>query len=149
MCRKFGKTIGDYSNEEKAVGTLARITMDEHFYWGLVLWRYVYTAGRDCHEFFDFPKTFLTILIPLFMKGKIFDASCKQGVGRHSQEDVIQIMSDDLRAISRVLGKKPFLLGSEPCEDDAAVFGQLAQIVWCCPRSPFEKLINGKHFYIC
>ena len=41
--------------------------------------------------------------------------------------------------------KKPFLMGSEPCEEDCAVFGLLAQCVWHMPGSPHEMYIKGKN----
>jgi hypothetical protein len=104
----------------------------------------VYTKGGDCYKFYDeFSPFVLTWFLRLFLIGPIKQSCIAQGIGRHSKEDAIKIMCDDLRAMSKFLGSKPFLLGDEPCEDDAAVFGQLAEIVWCCPDSPFEKLING------
>jgi hypothetical protein len=53
-------------------------------------------------------------------------------------------MLGDLRSLSIFLGKKKYLLGDEPCEDDAAVFGELAQVLWCMPDSPYERALNGK-----
>ena len=67
-----------------------------------------------------------------------------QGIGGHAPEDIVQIISKDLRTVSKILGKKRFILGEEPCFEDAAIFGQLSECCWGLPNSPYEKLVNGK-----
>lgn len=60
-----------------------------------------------------------------------------QGTGRHSYDEVVAMMNESSEALSKILGNKPFLLGNEPCEDDAAVFGLLAQGLYSSPGAPF------------
>ena len=113
------------------------------FYRGLCLWRYVQDEGRNLDKIFDFPPAF----IRQFRKGayaRVKTNAWAQGTGRHSQQEVFHIMSNDLCALSHILGNKKFILGDEACEDDCAVFGMLAQALWCAPGSPYEKLITGK-----
>lgn len=31
--RKFEKQIGNYNDEQRAISTMARVVLDEHFYW--------------------------------------------------------------------------------------------------------------------
>lgn len=52
--------------------------------------------------------------------------------------------SDDLRAVSVILGNKKFICGDGPCEDDCAIFGVLAQCVWGLPGSCYENLVHGE-----
>lgn len=59
-----------------------------------------------------------------------------QGYARHSILDVSKLLHDDLRAVSTILGDKPYLLGDAPCDADAAVFGALDQMVHGCTVSP-------------
>lgn len=66
-----------------------------------------------------------------------------QGLGRHSEQEVIEIMSNCLKSVSKILGNKPFLLGHHPCEEDCAVFGQLASAVFT-ENSPFTELFESK-----
>jgi len=67
-----------------------------------------------------------------------------QGLGLHSDEEIQSMMFKELRAVSRILGNKKFLLGDEPCGDDAAVFGFLGGFVFGHYRdSPYGKLISG------
>ena len=37
-------------------------------------------------------------------------------------------------------------MGDKAIEADCAVFGILSQLLWNCPGSPFEQLLNGNTF---
>lgn len=66
-----------------------------------------------------------------------------QGIGLHSQQEIEHLCIKDLRAVSDIIGKNDFLLGSGPCQDDCAIFGILAVTLWGQPNSPYEKLLRG------
>lgn len=74
---------------------------------------------------------------------KIKSALDTQGIGRHTPEDRLRLITADLRAVSNYLGNKAFFLGDTPTEIDCTVFGIMAQCVYCARGSPFEKMING------
>ena len=78
------------------------------------------------------------------VRPKLKAAAYCQGLGRHSQEEAIELTNEAIKSISAILGTKKFILGNEPCEEDCALFGILSQILWCAPDSPFEALLNGK-----
>lgn len=63
-----------------------------------------------------------------------------QGTGRHSYEEVVATMNESIAAVSKILGNKKFLLGHLPCDDDAAVFGLLAQGLYSSPGAPFHVM---------
>lgn len=110
---------------------------------GLVLWRCVYSKGAGLEKIFDMSAAELEAWKKLtYPKYKHF--SWCQGLGRHTQDEVISIMNDDLRALSSFLGDKQFLTGNEPCSDDCGVFGMVAQFVWNDLTSPYAKIIQGK-----
>jgi hypothetical protein len=122
--------------------------MDEHFYWGLGLWRYVYSGGQGLSEIFALPPPALKVLFKS-ANARVKTASWWQGVGRHDQEVVVQMMIKNLEAVSLILGggstkKSPFLLGDEPCEEDCAVFGFLSQVLWGAPGSPYTAYVKGQ-----
>lgn len=66
-----------------------------------------------------------------------------QGTGRHSYDEVVAIMNESIEALSKILGNNKFLLGNEPCEDDAAVFGLLAQGLYSSPGAPFHVIFES------
>lgn len=53
-----------------------------------------------------------------------------QGMGRHTEEEIVSIFERDIRAVAQILGDKEFLFGKKPCVADAAVFGLLANLYW-------------------
>ena len=53
-----------------------------------------------------------------------------QGMARHSEGDVMEVMDEGFAALSALLGDKKFLLGSEPCIADASAFGFLDKCVF-------------------
>lgn len=69
-----------------------------------------------------------------------------QGTGRHSYDEVVSMTNDSIEAVAKILGNKKFILGSEPCDDDAALFGLLAQGLYSSPDAPFHAIFesNGK-----
>ena len=83
-------------------------------------------------------------LMKLLAPRKLKKTLHEQGLGRYPYDDMIRLVQDDLRNVSKFLGTKPYYLGSEMTEVDAAIFGFLAQVLWAAPGSPHEKLIKGK-----
>ena len=80
-----------------------------------------------------------------FMSRTIRNTMWSQGVGRHTRDEFMEMMLDDIRTISQIMGKNQYLLGDEVCEDDFAIFGMLANCLWTITGSPYEKLITGNH----
>lgn len=48
-----------------------------------------------------------------------------QGMWRHSEADVLELMREGLTALSVLLGDQDFFTGSKPCAADAAAFAFL------------------------
>ncbi len=71
----------------------------------------------------------------------------ENGIGKHTPSEIYQMMEDDLRTVSTLLGNKKFLGGELPCEEDCSVFGLISQACWGSPGSSFENLCNGKYYH--
>ncbi|KAJ3175120.1 hypothetical protein HK101_010754 [Irineochytrium annulatum] len=70
-----------------------------------------------------------------------------QGIGAHSRDEIYAIGNDNLRAISDFLGDKPFLMGNEPSQVDASMFGILTSTLWIpvefpCKTYAYEECPN-------
>ena len=102
--------------------------------------RFVHGSSKNLQQVMHVPA-----LIRIGAKSLVSKRSLAQGIGEHSPSDIVEIMSKDLRVVSKILGTKKFILGDEPCVEDAGIFGQLSEFVWGLPNSPYERLINGKH----
>ncbi|XP_052722079.1 failed axon connections homolog [Crassostrea angulata] len=133
FCIKFiNKTFNidldkNFSDEEIGAGRAIQRMVDEHLYWPLFLIRWVYDPrqGIDVGKQLGFSSWFMSLGV-FFAKKQ----SYAQGVGRHTEEEVLQVMDEDLHALSKFLGKKKFMLGEEASQTDCAVFGILSQIHW-------------------
>lgn len=51
------------------------------------------------------------------------------GIGRHSKGQIADFGIRDLKALSILLGDKPYLMGAQPCGADATVFGFVTSIL--------------------
>ncbi len=64
-------------------------------------------------------------------------------MGRHSKEEVEQMGIDDLKALSTFLGTKKFIMGDQPTELDAVLFGFMCMLLYCCPKHcPYTRKIE-------
>lgn len=140
--RKFEKDMSSHlSPEERATAQAYRLMMEEHFYWPIALQRWVYRKGQDLPEITSSLPWFMPLIMPMITRN-IRNQATGQGVGRHSEAQVIELGLSDLRALSVFLGKKKFLMGDRAVEEDCGIFGILSQVVWNLPGSPFEQAVN-------
>lgn len=56
--------------------------------------------------------------------------SVAQGILTNSEEEINQLIDDDLAALSKILGDKPYFLGSRPSAVDASAFGTLENYLY-------------------
>lgn len=146
LSRKFCKDLGAHlSDEERAVARAFQIMMEEHFYWPARLFRWVYNKGVILPQIVEMP--FIARMFVPFYSKFVNKQSVGQGMGRHTEAEVIEIGLKDLRSLSNYLGEKIYFTGDKATEVDCAIFGLLAQIVWNTPvsaKSPFQQLLNGE-----
>ncbi|XP_052722081.1 failed axon connections homolog [Crassostrea angulata] len=127
----------NFSDEEIGAGRAIQRMVDEHLYWTVALRRWVFDPehGIDVKKHMKVPWIFFRIVGNMVKK-----QSYAQGVGRHTEEEVMQVMDEDLQALSKFLGKKKFMLGEQASQTDCAVFGMLSQIHWHSFGGAGEKL---------
>jgi hypothetical protein len=70
-------------------------------------------------------------------------ASLKSGYGKFSKNDLIENVKKDLKAVDTIIGNKKYLFSdSKPCDSDFAVFGHIAQIIYCDMEPLHQYLIS-------
>ncbi|KAK6167487.1 hypothetical protein SNE40_021503 [Patella caerulea] len=138
---KFNIKINDkLTPEQKATGASFTHLVEDHLYWGLLLWRSVYDKNKTIFRMIG-----LNSIILWIFERKARSVCHAQGQGRHTRTETIQLIEDDLRFISNFIGNKKYFLGDNPTETDCAIFGQLCQFVWQTPDSPMETSIREKY----
>ncbi|RUS77883.1 hypothetical protein EGW08_014357 [Elysia chlorotica] len=109
---------------QRAQAHAFRVMVDEHMYWCVVYFRWIYEKYAHC----------LSLVIPRYivyiMKRKLNKQLYAQGMGRHSTEEITQMLVQDLQALSAQLGDKKFLMGDNPTEVDCSAFGMLSVLVF-------------------
>ena len=70
------------------------------------------------------------------------DRADSHGIGKHSDTEMIEAISDDLEAIDALLADIPgaYLFGNSPTSYDAALFGSINGIIY----SPFKHPVHQK-----
>ncbi|CAH1251350.1 FAXC [Branchiostoma lanceolatum] len=125
---------------DRAVSRAFVKMLEENTYWGFGRCRWVDAKDKQ-FEMFELPwLVFFFFLKPVTKKIKKF--MWAHGIGRHSKDELEAIIEKDLKALSNFLGSKPFLMGDEPTEADAAVFGLLAEILWTIPDSYMYRIVT-------
>lgn len=57
-------------------------------------------------------------------------------MGRHSEEEIVQITCADLQALSDFLGDKPFFMGDNPTTLDATAYAYIGNFIKPPYKSP-------------
>ncbi len=134
--------------------------MEQDFYWALIYDRWVLNRGQLVADLFPpfagnawvnksilkyysgiagyFPNSPLLSLI--WFIGMVDKQVYAQGMSRHTTQEVEQMGIEDLKALSTLLGSKPFMMGNAPTELDAVVFGFMCMVLYCSPKSsPYRQ----------
>lgn len=73
---------------------------------------------------------FVGIIFKLFFVPSIKKNLYGHGISRHSLQEIQHIVRGDMRALSDLLGDKPFFFGDEPSTIDACVFSFTANVIY-------------------
>nr|CAH0109212.1 unnamed protein product [Daphnia galeata] len=140
LAKRFQRDFSSHlSAEEQAVARSLQIMAEEHFYWLIVLYRFVYTKGKTLFQIQTSFPAILRLMLPILVN-KVKNQTIAQGMGRQTQfrKDI------ELKFPIIPSGTKLYFMGEKPTEMDCSMFGILAQVVWAMPGSPFESHMNGE-----
>lgn len=115
---------GGYGPELLAQGWAMGRMMEEHFYFLNVHERWMNDANfnKGPRQFFDTAPALLRPTIRAVIRRKVAKMLQAQGLGRHTDNERLQLAAGDLNAIEALLGDKPYMLGPHVSEVDACVF---------------------------
>lgn len=130
--KTYGDTLDEHlSTPEKAIAHAFTRMIDENLYWVVSHARWTLehnwpTLKKMFFQNLPFP---LNHLIAFSARRKVIAALYKQGLGRHSNAEILEIGTLDLTALSDLLSNKPYFFGDKPCSFDAVAYGILAQMI--------------------
>jgi glutathione S-transferase len=119
------------SAEEKSMGYLFGKTLDESLYWCIVYSRWIReeTWPEVKQAFFSkmpFPFKFI---IPIIARSGVRSTLKKQGFGRHTDDEILEIAKAHFQALSSFLGEKTYFFGDNPSTFDASAYGLLTECI--------------------
>lgn len=142
--KKYGVDFDQgLSAAQRAVAWAAEKLLEDNLYWIGVYWRWL-----DDRNFAKFAAAFFAP-VPLPMRGlvkilvrrRVRTNLYAQGIGRHSETEMLALARCGIDALATLLGDKPFLMGEQPCSTDAMLFASMASAL--CPffESPLKELV--------
>lgn len=119
------------SSDEKARAWAIERMLEDHLYFALIHARWL-----DDTNFSKGPAHFFDAL-PEDTREQARNAAREgvranlyfQGLGRHSDDEIVDLGVRTLRALSTILGRSAFLFGNEPSSADATAFGMVAGVL--------------------
>jgi len=72
----------------------------------------------------------------------------RQGIGRHSSEEIYQMGIKDLTALTTLLADNKFMLGDQPSSIDAAVYALLVNLMQVPTLSPINEFAKSQQNFI-
>lgn len=127
----------DLSIADKAIAHAFTRMLDENLYWVIAYARWMMPHNREILKqyFFGSIPFPLNKLIAYVSVKKVRDGLFRQGLGRHSEDEIFEIGTRDLTALADLLGAKPYFFGAKPTTFDAVAYGTLSQMI----RMPIFK----------
>jgi glutathione S-transferase len=130
---------------QRAIALLVQRTLEEHYAFVLAYTHLVRDEGwQHTRARFDSVPAIVRPLVRSMVRGRVKRLVWKQGVLRHSHEDIVESAVRDWRAVLTVMSDGPYFFGDEPAGVDAIVFGALATSVLTPIESPIRDFLRSQ-----
>ncbi len=128
--KQYGDTLDrDLNAEQQAIAHAFTKMLDENLYWCMVHSRWIGSAWPQIKEaFFGQMPLPLKLFVPAIAQKRVRKSLYMQGLGRHSEHEILDIARKDFRALSDFLGTKNYFLINKPTSLDVSAFAFLAQL---------------------
>ncbi|MFJ4289877.1 glutathione S-transferase C-terminal domain-containing protein [Cupriavidus sp. NPDC089707] len=133
------------SPAERGVAWAAEKLMEDHLYWAVARVRWLDQANfdRGPAQFFRGVPAPVRGLAERLVRYKVKKTLWGQGLGRHSDEELVALASKGITSIADILGDKRYLMGDKPCGADATLFAFAGSLL--CPvfDTPIRTAAEG------
>jgi glutathione S-transferase len=126
---------------QKATAWTFEKMVEEQLYWILMHDRWMIDGNfrRGPARSFGKVRAPLRPLVTAMFRRKVRVALQAQGIGRHSQAEILALGTRSIHALADFLGDKPFFMGGEPTGADATMFAFVCAVL--CPY--FDSRLRG------
>ncbi|MBP0620413.1 glutathione S-transferase C-terminal domain-containing protein [Cupriavidus consociatus] len=133
------------SPAERGIAWAAEKLMEDHLYWAVARVRWLDQANFDKGpaQFFRGVPAPVRGLAERLVRYKVRKTLWGQGLGRHSEEELVALASKGVASIADILGDKRYLMGDKPCGADATLFAFAGSLL--CPTfdTPIRTAAEG------
>lgn len=122
-----------------------RRMLEENTYWALVTQRWLDDSNWEQHtrpQFFGGLAWPLSTILPGLLRSGLRKTVYRQGMGRHSREEIDRIAQKDLQAVADLLGDRRFVAGDDVTVSDATVYAFLHSCVGTPHRSAQRDFVT-------
>lgn len=129
---KYGIDFDQHlTNSEKGIAWCVEKMLEDHLYWALIRFRWVEDSNfnKGPRHFFNAIPALVRPLIIAMVRRQVRRNLHAQGLGRHSEAEIIQMATRAIDALAAILDDKPYLMGEQSCAADATVFAFTAAIL--------------------
>ena len=146
----YSNNLDNHLTEEQiAEAHFISKSIEENFYWCIVYFRWIYEKNWKIIKKLFFGKMPFPFnkIIPRVANKDVQKALHGHGLGRHSEEEILFIAEQHLKALNTFLGGKQFCFGDKSSSLDATVYAFLAQVLLATIDSPLSEIAK-KHQHL-
>lgn len=131
----------------KAVLYFLERYMEDHLYFlgTIARWQKISNFKKTSKALFGKLPFFLRSLVANKVRKSFQETLWLQGLGRHSQDEQIQLINEGLYRSSILLGDASYFGGFEPCGADATIYAFLESLACKYFDTPFNKIPDRYH----
>jgi glutathione S-transferase len=144
--KKHGKDLdAGLSERQRAEAWAVERMLENHFgvTTGVARWLIPDNFAKGPAHFFDRAPEEMRAKLREDVLERVRASFRAQGVGRHTDEEIVTLGVRSLTALSAILGDKPYLFGDRPSGVDATAFAMLAGILTPYFDSPLRRKAEG------
>lgn len=141
--KKYGdRTDAHLSPSDRGISLAMRRLIDENLYWCMVYSRWIDEPNWEITRstYFGRLPPLVKQILPGVLRKKVRMSLEGHGMGKHSRDEIYEIGSRDLIALSGFLSDKQFFFGDSPTLLDASAYATVLNFLKAPTDSPLSTL---------
>lgn len=133
------------TEQQKAVSYLTTKSLDENLYFILIYSRWVRddTWPLVKSAFFSEMPFLIKLFVPNMLRKGVVKGLKGQGIARHSDQELQQMMNKNMQALSDLLADNDYFFNQLPSSLDATIYGFLSAFINVTLNNPFNKIARN------
>lgn len=143
---KYQLTIDEHlSKEQQGLAYLLTKSLEENFYWCVVYSRWIRedTWPIVKQALFGNMPVPMRYIIPVVARSSVKTNLQKQGLGRHSEKEILQIFEHSLKSLEGVLGDKQYFFGEKVSSFDAVAYAFMSSVMLADLNNTFNDVAKS------